>query len=99
MRPTDIDRKLFNVPHYNIIAKQFRTRLTLYNQQPDYLHKEIRAVLVELALSLALRFSADNSEFQAERFLDRCSPDSEKYPISELWDNYFIEHKAELFNA
>jgi hypothetical protein len=39
-----------------------------------------------VAISLAKRFALDNEGFDPVMFLDRCSPDPEKYPLSELWE-------------
>jgi len=85
MRKRDINRQLFNTAHYEIIAKQFRTKL-----EPLFTDVEgdagARAALVDLALGLTKRFALDNELFKPELFLDRCSPDTDRYPLSELWE-------------
>jgi hypothetical protein len=40
-----------------------------------------------MALVLAKRFEKDNPLFDPIAFLDACSPDVERYPLSELWNN------------
>jgi hypothetical protein len=47
-----------------------------------------RNAIVDLALSFAGRFALDNDEFDPIIFLDKCSPDTERMPISELWEGY-----------
>jgi len=83
MRERDINRKLFNVGHYNILAAQIKGKFPLEN---DSMSLTQRATLTDLALSMAKRFTLDNNEFKPEIFLDSCSPDPELYPLSELWE-------------
>jgi len=80
MRERDVNRKMFHAGHYNVIAKQIQDKLALF----DTTHE--RAVLVDLALSLSKRFMLDNEEFDPLMFLDRCSPDPDTMPLSELWE-------------
>ena len=42
-------------------------------------------VMVDLAISMAKRFTLDNEDFDPCVWLDRCSPDPELYALSELW--------------
>jgi hypothetical protein len=99
MRQRDIDRKLFGVGHYEVIAARFRHALEPYMQQKDALAlmdgkvdndtviaMSIRSALVVLAVDFAKRLQADNSDFDPVKFLDRCSANPEMYPLSELWD-------------
>lgn len=41
--------------------------------------------LINLAMALANRFALDNEDFKPEVWLEAISPDSEKYPLHELW--------------
>jgi hypothetical protein len=46
-----------------------------------------RGVLSALALSLAHRFKDDNDSFDVMKFLTACSPDNDRFPITELWED------------
>jgi hypothetical protein len=95
------NRKLFHKAHYNILAKQIRERLTVAvdfysrgyerykdsDRRGDYYAVE---ALVTLALDLAKRFKEDNENFDPLKWLDQCSPDEDKYPLSELWEE--VDH-------
>jgi hypothetical protein len=41
---------------------------------------------VEIALNLARELADKSCNFNPLTFLDNCSPDSEHYPLSELWE-------------
>jgi hypothetical protein len=95
MRNRDVDRKMFHKGHYEVIAGQFRRELEpILNSHEHhrertgetsrYLHGQSTA-LVNLALAMARRLQLDNHDFDPVIFLDKCSPDSERYPISELY--------------
>jgi hypothetical protein len=43
--------------------------------------------LAALALNLAKRFKADNEWFVPSVFLNACSPNTDLYPLSELWED------------
>lgn len=101
MRERDINAKKFHKGHYEIIAKQFRVALEPYmlfdpaslqeSTDPGTMAARFggaRNALVNLALSMATRFQADNEDFQPELFLTRCSPDSTVWPLAELWDEW-----------
>lgn len=90
MRPQDVNRKLFHRGHYEILAKQFREQLKSYSGDSDII-SACRGALIDLALSMAQRFCADNEDFDPVFWLDRCSPDSESYPLSELWEGVVID--------
>lgn len=75
---------------YNFVAKRIREQFPMGTDNT----KEIRVMrgqLCELALSCARGFLRDNPRFDPVEFLDACSPDPQKYPISELWENEFAE--------
>lgn len=42
--------------------------------------------LINLAMALANRFALDNEDFKPEAWLEAISPDSERYPLHELWE-------------
>lgn len=77
--------QIFTWMHYKAIAEEIRE---LY---PIELHDTFaiaeRGVLTTLALNLAKRFAEDNPNFDPHRFLDACSPNTDLYPLSELWEN------------
>src|SRR5215472_5224384 len=92
------NRKIFHRGHYEVIAARFREALTPYVEIETYEEpgseaamKEIVAksaakfALTNLALELARRFQFDNEDFLPEVFLNRCSPDPDLHPLSELW--------------
>jgi len=80
MRERDVNRKMFHAGHYNVIAKQIQDKMAILNTIQE------RAILVDLALSMAKRFVMDNDEFDAVIFLDKCSYDPVLMPLSELWE-------------
>jgi hypothetical protein len=94
MRERDINRKLFSKGHYEIIAARFRHALEPYmseaSQNLDFSEVgseilSVRAALVFLAVDFARRLQADNEDFLPEVFLNRCSPNMDKFPLGELW--------------
>lgn len=88
---------VWSAQHYNAIAKEIRELFptydpseALYGQSANQ-HKEgnmaRRGVLSALALSLAHRFKDDNDSFDVMKFLTACSPDNDRFPITELWED------------
>lgn len=96
MREADYNRKLFHRAHYNILAKQFRENIQPYVseealQNPDFsdVRTDMMAAgvsLVNLAVSVAIRLQADNEDFDPVLFLNKCSPDEDKFPFGKLWE-------------
>jgi hypothetical protein len=93
-----VNRKLFHKGHWEIIAARFREALvpfveinTFEPEGSEAAKLELasksaaRFALIDLAMELARRFKLDNDEFVPEMFLDRCSPDPDLHPLSELW--------------
>ena len=89
------NRKLFGVAHYNAIAKDMRTEFELaatgYESyepsDPEAKVYHARAsAFCDLAITFAKRFVVDNDQFDPIKFLDQCSPNTDLYPLSELWD-------------
>ncbi len=88
-------KSMFTRQHHNALAKEIRE--VFPTQEPSREdstagRKQIelnlieRAVLTTLALNLAKRFQADNPRFDPLKFLDECSPNTDLYPLSELWE-------------
>jgi hypothetical protein len=76
---------LFHRAHYNIIAARFREQNWYTRSSSDYA-RQARTSLTNIALDLAERFQEDNERFDPLKFLDACSPDPERMPLSELWE-------------
>lgn len=98
MRERDINAKKFHKGHYEIIAGRFRESFSHHLENisdPGELH--VWGALVDLALSFALRLQADNEDFDPVIFMNRCSPDPEKYPLGDLWEKY-IEVNIPVFH-
>lgn len=81
--------------HYNAVAKEIRDLFPIHDPEGYRDEGNIRrATLSTLALSFAVRFKQDSDEaeegyvFDPVRFLDACSPNTDLYPLSELWENY-----------
>lgn len=96
--------KVWSQRHYNAIAHDIRELFPLDPPSgtislADYVgiklqNQHQRATLVALAISFAARFMQDSDEaeeggaFDPIKFLDACSPNTDLYPLSELWENY-----------
>lgn len=98
-------KRVFGRVHYNAIAKDIREEFTDHRwrwehaEDKDIKKRELAAIsaLTQLALRLARRFKKDNDLFDPLVFLDACSSDPERYPLSELWEGpegqfYLSEH-------
>ncbi len=74
--------------HFNAIAKEIRE---LFPNEDGPSNKTAnmvrRGAYAALALSLAHRFRKDNPKFDVMKFLGACSPDNERFPITELWED------------
>jgi predicted ATP-dependent Lon-type protease len=75
------DQPLFHQGHYNILAAQIKRNYPTINYT-----KHKRRTMEEFAISLAKRLKEDNPNFDPIEFLTKCSPNSELYPIQELWN-------------
>lgn len=77
---------------YNFVAKRIREDFPTYNPRSVYANDEVtlikRGTLVDFALRCAYGFLQDNPNFKPIEFLTRCSPDPERYPIQELWEEF-----------
>lgn len=89
-------KRLFHQAHYNIIAAQIKNLFPIDDPDVrfsigDYVgikveNMKYRAILCQLAVNLAKRFLEDNPDFDPLKFLDACSPNTDLYPLSELWE-------------
>lgn len=81
---------MFGPKEWNFVAKRIResdywNMHTLGNYS---VHIIERNVLAGIALDFAVRFEQDNPMFDPLTFLDHCSPDTDRYPLSELWKEH-----------
>ena len=87
----------FSAQHYNAISKEIRELFNTdwadaddMNTSKDLIARNNarlqRGTLAALALNLAKRFNTDNERFDPHKFLDACSPNTDLYPLSELWE-------------
>lgn len=79
---------------YNVVAKQIREEFPIdlapFDSKYDHIRQDNmlrRATLSALAIRFARRFKEDNPQFDPLHFLDQCSPDTDYYPLSELWED------------
>lgn len=79
----EIDRRggrmdTYAAPHvWNLVAKILR----------EYASTHDMRAASDLALAFARRFSEDEG-FDPITWLDKCSPDPDLYPFSELWEGF-----------
>lgn len=84
----------FNAKDYNFVAKRLRENFPI-DTPPDQMTNPAanvgthlqRGVVVEIAIDFAKKYQEDNPNFDPLQFLDQCSPDTDRYPFSELWEN------------
>lgn len=88
---------IWHALHFNTIAKEIREQFPLDSDNED-IERPTRALrkaellaertaLTRLALSFAHRFNDKNIPFfDPLRFLDACSPNTDLYPLSEMWE-------------
>lgn len=83
----------FDRQHYNALAKLFRENFPQEIKPEDMvnplenLNKRIkREQHVLMIVELAEYFVKGDPGFKPLKFLDACSPDTDVYPLSELWD-------------
>lgn len=74
----------YAAPHvWNLVAKTLRDEYdNTITTEPS---KSQQRVLERLALTFAKRFTED-AGFNPLSFLDKCSPDPDLYPFSEMWE-------------
>jgi len=76
---TALKQRTYAAPHvWNLTAKAIR------EEYPTATRSQ-RRVLEQLALRFARRFREDEG-FDPLRWLDQCSPNTELYPFSEMWE-------------
>lgn len=71
---------------YNFVAKRIREQFPT-DKSNRYVLKVMRGQLCDLALECAQGFLRDNPRFDPQKFLNACSPDTDRFPISELWED------------
>lgn len=70
-------------PHaWNLVAKILREEFPVGRHVGE---QSQRMVVADIAVAFAKRFAEDEG-FDPISWLDKCSPDPEMYPLSELWD-------------
>jgi len=95
--PRTTKSPVFHAAHYNILAAEIKDRLEEalsfhnnwselkgYDNKGRYYATE---ALVVLTINLAKRFKVDKPIFDTIKFLDACSPNTDLYPLSELWED------------
>jgi hypothetical protein len=83
----------FSAKDHNFVAKRIRENFPL-DTSKDEMRSPLdnmkpmieRNILCVLALDFAKHFAEDNLRFDPLKFLDACSPDTDLYPLSELWE-------------
>ena len=84
-RNASLEGNTYAAPHvWNLVAKAIREN---YRTQRGNNKAKLtyNAALTDLALTFAKRFTEDDG-FDPVAWLDKCSPDPEQYPFSELWE-------------
>jgi hypothetical protein len=80
----------YHAMFYNMVAKRIREKFDMgwpgETGVQRLMSQTNRLVLSDLAMDFAKKFAEDNPSFDPLKFLDQCSPDSELYPLSELWE-------------
>lgn len=69
----------FQKVHHQITALVLKTSIT----PGEMIHN---AAVYEVAYNFARVFNLDNPAFDPPAWLDTCSPDTDQFPLSELWD-------------
>lgn len=77
---------MMNRQTYNFVAKRIRENFPTGNNETPIVIR--RGVMADFALQCAYGFLQDNPNFKPIEFLTRCSPDPERYPIQELWEEF-----------
>jgi hypothetical protein len=96
----EIDRRggavdSYAAPHvWNLVAKILREEYSRLELDPEWerrfpdnankVHLQRRTIEM-IAMDFAKRFAEDDG-FDPLSWLDKCSPDTELYPFSEMWD-------------
>jgi hypothetical protein len=77
----------FSTKEYNFTAKRFRENFPVeydVDTKQDVMTK--RTILATLMLDFAEHYLKDNPMFEPLNYLDRCSPNVDLFPLSELWE-------------
>ena len=81
----------FHRHHYNFVAKRLRENFPLAVGDETGVTRVIliagQGMVSDIAYNFAQKFAEDNPDFNPTQFLDQCSPDPDRYPLSELWED------------
>ena len=81
-----LQNNTYAAPHvWNLVAKAIRGEFEGYTFENTKYAQAKRNALTDLALVFAKRFTEDEG-FDPLTWLDKCSPDTERFPFSELWN-------------
>ena len=85
-------RPKFSAKDYNFVAKRLREHFPhdlINDDYSDYRKDQMiaRSAITVLILDFARKYAEDNPNFDPIKFLDACSPDVDRFPLSELWEN------------
>ena len=83
-------KELFHRGHYNILAKQFKDNFELIENSPYNSRGEqftASGACITLLMNITSRLKEDNPRFNPRKFLDACSPNTDTFPLSELWED------------
>lgn len=83
---THTHRPVFTSRHYVVIAEVLRSQYMTHASISFAPYRQMNRQIEEIALEFAIKFKEDNPIFNPVKFLDACSPDPERFPFSELWD-------------
>lgn len=78
-------RPKYHAAHYNLVSARIREQFPMTRVNDDVTLAQ-RSILSRLAISFAVSFQKDNALFDPLKFLDACSPDTDLFPLSELWE-------------
>jgi len=82
-----LEKNTYAAPHvWNLVAKGIRQEYASYTYSNNKVVQQSRRTLEKLALAYAKRFTEDEG-FDPPTWLDKCSPDPDLYPFSEMWED------------
>ena len=80
---------------YNLVAKVLRENFpdtrggisNVVSERDRCIMMEQRAQTTRIALAFAYKFDEDFEDFEPLTFLERCSPNNDLYPLTEIWED------------
>jgi hypothetical protein len=83
----------FNKKDYNFVAKRLRenfpspeaSEMSWYDKRKEVQTRQ--RIVAEVAIDFAKAYKKDNPQFDPLQFLDACSSDVDRFPLSELWED------------